>query len=920
MKNPTFATRWNADVIDEHYARWLDDPETLDPVWRAFFEGYSLGGEGGKNGGGNGRLDTAAPSNQAAEYAMLQARFTGAIYAYRSIGHTQADINPLMREAPVNPRLSLDRLGFSESDLDKVFWTGNYLEGIRMSLRELLDNLRRTYCGSIGVEYLHIQDTPRRRWLQSRMEPSLNQPKFTPRERVRILRRVVGAEQFEQFLHSNYVGQKRFGLEGGETLIAALDSVLDQSPSLGVREIVMGMAHRGRLNVLSNIIGKSYEYIFHEFSENFIPEMKHGDGDVKYHLGYSAKRTNPAGEEISLHLAANPSHLEAVNPVVEGRARALQRLRGDTAERKTVLPILIHGDAAFSGQGIVAEVLNFSQLPGYRTGGTIHFVINNQIGFTTDPSEARSSLYCTDVAKMIEAPIFHVNGDDPEAVVWVTRLALEFRQKFKCDVVIDMCCYRRHGHNEIDEPGFTQPLLYQKISEHPIVSEIYGRALIEAGVVTEDNLEWFRAQAKECLQGAYDGLKQKQETGDRIAAAIEGANSSEQPEYSFKDVATGVNAQSLDKVARALTRFPDDFNINPKIKRQLATKLKAYEEDKGIDWAFAEALAWGTLMMQGKHVRLSGQDSVRGTFSQRHAIFFDTKTRERYIPLMEMEEHEGMLCVHNSLLSEAAVLGFDYGYSLDFPDMLCIWEAQFGDFVNGAQVIIDQFIASSESKWQRVSGLVMLLPHGYEGQGPEHSSARLERFLQLCAEDNIQVANVTTPAQYFHILRRQMMRDFRKPLVIMSPKSLLRHREAVSRRNEFTEGVFRSILPEADAPADAKRVVLCSGKVFYDLTAHRRQAGIADSAIVRVEQFYPFNRESLTAVMEGYKNATDIVWCQEEPENMGAWTFLRPILEEALGGPVRYAGRDAAASPAVGSLALHKREQAALVKEAFQPA
>ncbi len=917
MKNPTFATRWNADVIDEHYARWLDDPESLDPVWRAFFEGFALGGENGKT---NGALDTESPSDKAAEYAILQARFTGAIYAYRSIGHTQADINPLLREPPTNPRLSLERLGFQEADLDKVFWTGNYLEGIRLSLRELLDNLEKTYCSSIGVEYLHIQETPRRRWLQSRMEPSLNRPKYPPKTRERILRSVTAAEQFEKFLHSNYVGQKRFGLEGGESLIAALDTILERAPGLGVKEIVMGMAHRGRLNVLSNIIGKSYEYIFHEFSENFIPEMKHGDGDVKYHLGYSAKRKNSAGAEIALHLAANPSHLEAVNPVVEGTARARQRILGDTAERKAVLPVLVHGDAAFAGQGIVAEVLNFSQLPGYRTGGTVHFVVNNQIGFTTDPSEARSSLYCTDVAKMVEAPIFHVNGDDPEAVAWITQLALEYRQEFNCDVVIDICCYRRHGHNEIDEPGFTQPLLYQKISEHPVVSEIYGRRLIDEGVISGEQLEAFRAGAKDCLQHAYDGLKRKQEAGEKIAAPMEGANPSYQADYAFKDIATGVEAESLDHVARALTRFPGDFNINPKIKRQLAAKLKAFEEDKGIDWAFAEALAWGTLMMQGKHVRLSGQDSVRGTFSQRHAIFFDTKTRERYIPLMAMEGRKGMLCVHNSLLSEAAVLGFDYGYSLDFPDMLCLWEAQFGDFVNGAQVVIDQFIASSESKWQRVSGLVMLLPHGYEGQGPEHSSARLERFLQQCAEDNIQVANLTTPAQYFHILRRQMMRDFRRPLVIMSPKSLLRHRSAVSDRKDFTDGVFRSILPDPEPPSTTKRVILCSGKVYYDLTLHREEEKIKDTAIVRVEQFYPFNRKLLETVMKEYKNAGDIVWCQEEPENMGAWSFLRPILEETLGAKPRYAGRDAAASPAVGSLALHKREQAALVKEAFHSA
>ncbi len=908
MKNPSFANRWNADVIDEHYARWLDDPDSVEPTWRAFFEGFDLGSGGARRS-----------PDKASDHAIKQARFTGAIYAYRSIGHTQADTNPLMRGAPSNPRLTLDRLGFEEADLDEVFWTGNYLDGIDMTLRELLDNLHETYCGTIGVEYLHIQETPQRRWLQSRMEPGLNDPKFSPEARKRILGKVIEAEQFEHFLHTNYVGQKRFGLEGGETLIAALDALLECGPGLGIQEVVMGMAHRGRLNVLCNIVGKSYEYIFHEFSENYIPDTRHGDGDVKYHLGYSSKRTNSQGEGIALHLAANPSHLEAVNPVVEGRVRARQRLLGDTENRRAVLPVLIHGDAAFAGQGIVAEVLNFSQLPGYRTGGTVHIIINNQIGFTTDPSEARSSLYCTDVAKMIEAPIFHVNGDDPDALVWVTQLALEFRREFGSDVVIDMCCYRRHGHNEVDEPAFTQPLLYQKISEHPLVSEIHGQRLIKDGVIDEAELKAMREASGKRLSDAYGELKRKQEAGEPITAPIAGANPTYQPEYAFYDVTTGVQPESLTHIARALTRIPDNFNINPKIKRQLKTKLKKFEKDEGIDWAFAEALAWGSLMMEGKHVRLSGQDSVRGTFSQRHAVFFDTKSREKYIPLMEMEGREGMLCAHNSLLSEAAVLGFDYGYSLDYPDMLCMWEAQFGDFVNGAQVIIDQFIASSESKWQLVSGLVMLLPHGYEGQGPEHSSARLERFLQLCAEDNIQVANLTTPAQYFHILRRQMMRDFRKPLVIMSPKSLLRHREATSSLDEFTKGVFHSILDDSDPEfaAKAKRLILCSGKVYYDLLAYRNENKISDTALIRVEQYYPFNIKLLKSIIGRYKKATIIGWCQEEPKNMGAWTFMNPILQQALGRAIPYVGRRPAASTAVGSLTLHNREQAALVEEAF---
>jgi 2-oxoglutarate dehydrogenase E1 component len=914
MKHSSFANRWNADLIDEKYAQWREAPDSLNPEWQAFFEGFNLA----YDTSGNGSV-TASTGSDSENAAIKQARFTGAIYAFRSIGHTQADVNPLLKEVPTNPRLSLERLGFSEADLDEVYWTGNFLDGTRMSVKELLDRLKATYCGKIGIEYLHIQETPQRRWLQSKIEPAEASPDFNRDRRKRILDRLIKAEEFERFLHKNYVGQKRFGLEGGETMIAALDTLIESGPSLGVQEMVMGMAHRGRLNVLATVFKKSYDYIFNEFSENYIPNTLHGDGDVKYHLGFEATVENSRQEKMHLYLAANPSHLEAVNPVVEGRARARQRILEDTEERKKVLPVLIHGDAAFAGQGIVAEVLNFSQLPGYQTGGTIHFIVNNQIGFTTDPSEARSSLYCTDVAKMIEAPIFHVNGDDPDAVVHVMELALEYRQKFGQDVVIDMYCYRRHGHNESDEPAFTQPTLYQKIKDHPTVTEIYSRKLIESKVLSKKEVREIRDLRQGDLQHFYDKQKEQeqQENGKREKVADEAVRVY-QPSYAFKDIDTAVDPDKLETVATALTRIPDGFNINPKIRRQLKTKLDNFRKDEGIDWAFAESLAWGTLMLEGYHVRLSGQDSVRGTFSQRHAVFFDSKTREKYIPLMEMKDRKGMLCVHNSLLSEAAVLGFDYGYSLDFPSMLCMWEAQFGDFVNGAQVIIDQFIASSESKWNRVSGLVMLLPHGYEGQGPEHSSARLERFLQLCAEDNIQVANLTTPAQFFHILRRQMHRSFRKPLVIMAPKSLLRHKEAVSRISDFTDKCFHSILGETDSEiTKPNRVVLCSGKVYYDLLAYRRENECRDTAIIRVEQFYPFNRDLLMDTLKPFGKFKTLVWCQEEPDNMGAWQFLRPIIEDTTGRKLRYAGRDAAASPAVGSLARHKAEQAELVENAF---
>lgn len=919
MKNPSFATRWNIDVIDSLYQDWLDDPNSVDTRWRDFFEGFELARSS----------DGAAPSGKDEfdrNSAIKQARFTGAIYAYRSIGHTQADINPLV--PPVaNPRLTLERLGFSEEMLDEVYETGNYLGGIQMSVKDLLGKLERTYCGPVGVEYLHIQDTAQRRWLQAKMEPSENAPKFSAEKKKRLLAKILQAELFERFLHTKYVGQKRFSLEGGETIIAALDTAIEKSPDVGIEEIVMGMAHRGRLNVLANVFGKTYEFIFHEFSENYIPDTPFGDGDVKYHLGFDSEIDTTSGEKVEIRLAANPSHLEAVNPIVEGRARARQRIRSDF-ERKKVLPVLLHGDAAFAGQGIVSECLNLSQLKGYTTGGTLHYIINNQIGFTTDPSEARSSRYCTDVAKMIEAPIFHVNGDDPDAVAYVTEIALEYRQQFGKDVVIDMYCYRRHGHNESDEPAFTQPILYKKISEHPLISETYSKRLLETGAITEKDIKKLQDDFTNQLEEAFDKKKSQEEEQNRkhkekqeeLASSLKqylGSNQVFQPKYNFDPGATEVNYEALEKVAKCLTTFPDGFKVNPKIERQLKTKWKAFQEDGGIDWAFAEQLAWGTLMLEGAPIRLSGQDSERGTFSQRHAAFYDVETRTRYMPLMNLPDNKSMICVHNSSLSEAAVLGFDYGYSLDYPQMLCMWEAQFGDFVNGAQTIIDQFITCSESKWQRVSGIVLLLPHGYEGQGPEHSSARLERFLQACAEDNIQVCNLTTPAQYFHVLRRQVKRDFRKPLVIMAPKWLLRAKEATSPLADFTDNTFHTVLDDPESPKSAERVILCSGKVYYDLQKYRTEKEIKNTAIVRIEQLYPFHQKALAQVLERYKGYKKLVWCQEESRNMGSWSFIAPLLEQATGMKPRYAGRVPSASPAVGSLAMHRAEQSALIESAF---
>jgi 2-oxoglutarate dehydrogenase E1 component len=921
MKNPTFATSWNAELIDDLYAKWKQSPASVEARWQAFFEGFELALE---NGAPAKPSTAAAEAVQGAEkfddYARKQARFSGAIYAYRSIGHTQAHLDPLSDTVEPNPRLSIERLGFSPTELDEVYDTGNYLGGRKMSVRELIDRMQRTYCGDIGVEYLHIQETPRRRWLQAQMEPIGNRPEFPHGKKLHILDKIVQGESFEKFLHTRYVGQKRFGLEGGETLIAALDSIVELGPTLGIEETIIGMAHRGRLNVLANILGKSYEYIFHEFSANYIPDTIHGDGDVKYHLGFDSIVRNTKGESMIVQLAANPSHLEAVNSVVEGRVRARQRILGDTEKRKRVLPLLIHGDAAFAGQGVVAEVLNYSQLKGYTTGGTLHIVINNQIGFTTDPSEARSSRYCTDVAKMVEVPIFHVNGDDPLAVVWVTELALRYRQEFSSDVVVDMYCYRRHGHNEVDEPVFTQPTLYRKINAHPLVSEVYAKSLREAGALAAEEEKQIREKHQAILDRAFANEQKEEGTSTAdLKSKFLGSTAVYQPPFSFNPVVTAVNREKLDHVARTLTHVPDSFHANPKILRQLAAKMEAWEKDEGVDWAFAESLAWGTLLLEGTPVRLSGQDVARGTFSQRHAVLYDTETSAPYVPLMNMEGRQALLCIHNSLLSEAGVLGFDYGYSVDYPQMLCMWEAQFGDFANGAQVMIDQFIVSSESKWQRISGLVILLPHGYEGQGPEHSHARPERYLQMCAENNIQVCNLTTPAQYFHALRRQMRRDFRKPLFLMAPKSLLRHKECVSRVVEFTEGVFKTIIVDPAPSGRPDRVIFSSGKVYYDLFDYRRtHPQFADTTLVRVEQLYPLDAEAIHKAMDEHCiGVKRLVWCQEEPQNMGPYNYIAPKLEELTGMRPVYSGRKESASPAVGALLLHKKEQAALVEGAF---
>ena len=908
----------------------MRDPDSVDPTWRAFFQGFTLGSNGSSPAAA--LASGAAPAAATAPIidSLKQSRVHHLINTYRAIGHVEAHLDPLAEPPAPHAKLSLPHFNLAATDLDTAFDLGTYLGGGQMKLRDILASLRATYCGHIGVEYTHIQDADVRLWLQEKMESTRNQPDFATAEKVRILRRVHKAELFERFLHTKYVGQKRFSLEGGETMIAAVDSIIEHCPSVGVEEVVMGMAHRGRLNILTSVMRKNFDVLFEQFSENYLPETVGGDGDVKYHLGYEAVLDTAAGQPVEVRLAANPSHLEIVNPVVEGKARARQRIRGAIDERWRVLPLLIHGDAAFAGQGIVAETLQFSQLPGYKTGGTLHIVINNQIGFTTEPRDSRSTRYCTDVAKMIEAPIFHVNGDDPEAVCHIARLALEFRVKFERDVVIDMYCYRKHGHNETDEPAFTQPLLYKKIATHPPISTVLTRKLVAEGTITEAGAEAIKAEYTAALEKNLEKAKASETTksAKRAAAAetkkFAGSTAVFQPDFHFKKVATGVSSDLIDRVVHGLATLPEGFKPNPKIKRFLDARVTAHRDGGPIDWGFAEALAFGTLVLDGKPIRLSGQDCERGTFSHRHAVLHDMETNATYAPLKNLAPDQARFCVYNSLLSEAAVLGFDYGYSLDYPDMLCIWEAQFGDFANGAQVVIDQFLAAGESKWHRTSGLVLLLPHGYEGQGPEHSSARLERFLQLCAEDNIQVANITTPANFFHALRRQVLRDVQKPLVVMSPKSLLRHPAAVSKLTEFTAGAFQEVIDDplfgtgtgTAAPAKAQRLIFCSGKVYYDLCDYRAKHKITDTAIVRLEQLYPLHKNAIAKLADHYTGAR-VIWCQEESQNMGAWTYIAPQLSEIFGFLPLYAGRDAAASPAVGALALHRFEHAALLQEAF---
>jgi 2-oxoglutarate dehydrogenase E1 component len=916
----------NAGLVEELRQQYEVDPDSVDPGWRDVFNGHDRAAAQAAAPA----LAPVAPAPPAPEQpvspllADKHARVLRLIHSYRARGHRIAQSDPLGEQSTYFPELDPAHYGFSAEDLDRSFTAGDLPGGSVQTLREILERLKTTYCGTFGVEYTHVQDPGRKAWLQGVMEESQNRPRFEAETKRRILERLSAAELFERFIHTKFLGQKRFSLEGAEAVIPLLDTVVEDAPSADIREIVFGMAHRGRLNVLCNILGKSYESIFSEFEDSPLLDSPFGSGDVKYHKGFSNDVRVSSGERVHLTLTSNPSHLEVVNPVVEGRAKAKQVRAGDD-EGKTILPVILHGDAAFAGQGIVAETLNLSRLRGYSTGGTVHVIINNQIGFTTTPAEARSTLYCSDVAKMIQVPVFHVNGDDPEAVVYAVQLAMAYRQRFGDDVVIDMVCYRRHGHNEGDEPAFTQPLLYAKIRKRPSVRRLYADALVSEGTLSAD-------EAKEIEEDQNRQLTQALQVIQTRPPGPDEPYEPRGPWAGFSrirlddELETGVPIERLAQIAEGLATVPGGFEVHAKLTTLLDRRRKSVAENAPLDWAMGEALAFGSLVLEGTPVRLSGQDSSRGTFSHRHAVLVDQETGEEFTPLDHLSETQARFEVYDSHLSEAGVLGFEYGYSLADPTTLTLWEAQFGDFVNGAQVIIDQFITSAHVKWQRMSGLVMLLPHGFEGQGPEHSSARIERFLQICAEDCLQVCNCTTPAQYFHLLRRQMRRVYRAPLVIFTPKSLLRLPAATSLPEELSSGAFHPVLDDALAiqePDRVRRVLLCSGKVYYDLLSER-EARLGDAAgevaLVRLEELYPWPEHELTRVLQRYSGAERAVWVQEEPANMGPWTFVRERIQDMLhpGEKLAYAGRVPAASPATGSMRIHKQEQAALLEAAFE--
>jgi 2-oxoglutarate dehydrogenase E1 component len=937
----------NAQFIAQMYAKWAAAPDSVDPDFASLFaalndEARSIltDASGASWAPRPVEFEKPLPETRPGKPTPAQATATGdsraatldsiralmLIRVYRVRGHLEAQLDPLGLKNPCGySELDPKTYGFTEADMDREIFIDGVLGRETATMREILEILRASYCGPIGVEFMHIQDPTQKSWIQRRIEGAPWTRAFSDEQKAKILRQLTEADSFENFCQRRYVGTKRFGLEGGETTIPALHAIIETAAHHGVREIAIGMPHRGRLNTLVNIVKKPLVALFSEFGgESAKPNDVQGSGDVKYHLGTS---TDIAinGNQVHLSLQPNPSHLEAVDPVVVGKIRARLDMSGDTT-RKSAMAILMHGDAAFAGQGLVYETLAMSQLIGYRTGGSIHLVVNNQIGFTTVPAHAFSGLYCTDVAKAIQSPILHVNGDNPEAVAFVAQLATEFRMEFAVDVVIDLVCYRRHGHNENDEPAFTQPIMYKAIKATKTTQSLYAQKLIDEGSITPEAAKKITDDYNQILEDAYKGAQAyKVNKADWLEGHWSGLGQAT-AEDEQEEETTAAPIDQLKDVGAALSRPPENFDLNPKILRQLEAKKAMIDTGEGIDWATGEALAFGTLMTDGHRVRLSGEDVQRGTFSQRHAVLIDQTNQNEYVPLNNIKPDQAKIEIFNSLLSEAGVLGFEYGYAIADPGVLVLWEAQFGDFANGAQVIIDQFLASGETKWLRMCGLTLLLPHGHEGQGPEHSSARLERYLQLCAESNMTVCNLTTPANYFHALRRQLKRNFRKPLIVMTPKSLLRHKLAVSSLHEFTNGsTFKFVIPETDelaASDKVKRVVISAGKVYYDLLAERRERGIKDVALVRLEQLYPFPAKNLKTAIEAYKNA-EVVWCQEEPENNGGWTFVDRRIEAVLlcldnaAKRPRYVGRKAAASPATGLAKTHTAEQAALVNEAL---
>ncbi len=884
--------------LESLYQLWRRDPDQVSGDWQVFFEGFELAGEAPA-------LLPAGAVCLSPEMARKQSAVNALIQRYREVGHLMACTDPLSPCKTDHPLLALAAFGLEDADLETTFHLRDFAGG-KATLRQIIARLREIYCRAVGIEFMHIQDLAERQWLQERMEAEDRRTPLAREEKLTILRKLQEATLFEAFLHRQFLGQKRFSLEGGEVLIPLLDRVVHKAAASQIRDLVLGMTHRGRLNVLANIFSKPLEVIFAEFEDNLEFGFV-GEGDVKYHLGFS---TDLELDEGPLHLtmASNPSHLEAVDPVVEGKVRARQDQYGPEGEKR-VLPVLIHGDAAFAGQGMVAEVLNLSQLEGYRTGGTLHIVLNNQIGFTTVPADARSTHYATDVAKMLMVPIFHVHGENPEAAIRTVELALDYRQRFGRDVVLEIICYRRQGHNEGDEPYFTQPLMYEKISQRPSMNEIYAWQLREEGI-DEALIEEQEQAIDRKLEQALGSERQQLKSGFR------GKWQQIERDFTPWDEDTGVAEETLLDLAERLNRIPEGFNCHPRVEKLLAKRLEAVQSDSGIDWAGAETLAFATLSTEGHTVRLSGQDSRRGTFSQRHAVLFDTKDGSTHVPLASLTDGAAFY-VYDSPLSEASILGFEYGYSLESPEGLILWEAQFGDFANGAQVIIDQFVTGSLRKWSRSSGLVLLLPHGYEGQGPEHSSARMERFLQSCAENNLLVANPTTPGQFFHLLRRQVKQPFRRPLIVFTPKSLLRHPLCRSQRDEFCSGHFREILPAGESPDGVARVLLCSGKIYYDLLEKKEREGYDHAALIRIEQLYPLREDLLREALEPFREKARFIWVQEEPRNMGAWHYIAPRLSEILGACPTCVGRDEAAAPAGGSHRFFKTEQARILEKAL---